>query len=90
MTLLLQRYYLKQKKNLIGPNKRFEGGAYADAIYHTYSTFVSSAKALLLDKAINNSTQAGIIKDFDTNYVATGEIDLDNGINLYRSGIADQ
>ena len=54
----------------------FEGAAYADAIYHTYSTFVSSAKALLLDKGINNSTQAGIIKDFDTNYIVTGEIDL--------------
>jgi len=54
----------------------FEGGAYADSIYHAYSTFVSSAKALLLDKGVNNSTQAGIIRDFDTNYVATGEIKL--------------
>ncbi|WP_448698908.1 HEPN domain-containing protein [Mucilaginibacter sp. AW1-3] len=54
----------------------FAGAAYADAIYHAYATLVSGAKALLLDKGINNSTQAGIIKDFDANYVATGEVDL--------------
>lgn len=55
----------------------FERKAYADAIYHAYSTFISAAKALLLDKGINSSTQAGIIREFDTNYVTTGEIELD-------------
>jgi len=55
----------------------FEGKAYADAIYHAYSTFISAAKALLLDKGVNSSTQAGIIREFDTNYIATGEIELD-------------
>jgi len=55
----------------------FERKAYADAIYHAYSTFISAAKALLLDKGVNSSTQAGIIREFDTNYVATGEIELD-------------
>ena len=51
----------------------FAAGAWADAIYHSYSVFVSSAKALLLDKGVNSSTQAGIIKEFDAQYVATGE-----------------
>jgi sulfite reductase (ferredoxin) len=55
----------------------FEGGAYADAIYHSYATFISAAKALLLDKGINSSTQVGIIKEFDNNYVATGDFGLE-------------
>jgi sulfite reductase (ferredoxin) len=38
--------------------------------------FVSSAKALLLDKGVNSSTQTGIIKEFDAQYVATGEFIL--------------
>ena len=46
----------------------FDNKAYADSIYHAYSVFVSGAKALLLDKGINSSTQVGIIRDFDEHY----------------------
>ncbi|MGL4632181.1 MAG: nitrite reductase, partial [Leadbetterella sp.] len=38
--------------------------AYADAIYHAYSAQVNSAKALLLDKEINCSTQTKVIKEY--------------------------
>lgn len=57
-------------------NGAYAKGLWADAIYHSYNTFISAAKALLLDKGINTSTQAGIIKEFDANYVATGELPL--------------
>lgn len=50
--------------------------AYADSIYHSYSSFINSAKALLLDKQIHSSTQIGIVKDFDTHFVETGEIEF--------------
>ncbi|MBC7744545.1 MAG: HEPN domain-containing protein [Flavobacterium sp.] len=46
----------------------YENRAFADSIYHAYSVFVSAAKALLLDKGINSSTQSGIIRDFDEQY----------------------
>lgn len=42
---------------------------FADAIYHSYSSFVWTAKALLLDKGINASTQTAVIQEFDDNYV---------------------
>ncbi|WP_026904444.1 HEPN domain-containing protein [Pedobacter glucosidilyticus] len=42
----------------------FEKQAWADAIYYSYSVFVSGAKALLLDLGVNSSTQSGIIKEF--------------------------
>jgi sulfite reductase (ferredoxin) len=51
-------------------------GLWADAIYHSYNTMISAAKALLLDKGVNSSTQTGIIKEFDTNYASTGEITI--------------
>ncbi len=54
----------------------FENNAFADSIYHSYSVFISSAKAVLLDKGVNSSTHAGIIREFDNQYVATAEIDL--------------
>ena len=59
----------------------FERGAWADAIYHAYNTFISAAKALLLDKNINSSTQSGIIKEFDAQYVDPGEFALDGTFN---------
>ena len=58
-------------------NKSYDNAAWADAIYHSYNVFISSAKALLLDKGINSSTQAGIIREFDAQYVDKGEFDLE-------------
>jgi len=59
----------------------YENGAWADAIYHSYNVFISSAKALLLVKGVSSSTQAGIIREFDTHYVSTGEFALDGTFN---------
>lgn len=59
----------------------FKKGAWSDAIYHSYNVFVSSAKALLLDKNINSSTQAGIIREFDAQYVDKGEFLLNGTFN---------
>jgi sulfite reductase (ferredoxin) len=49
-----------------------KAGQYADAIYHSYSVFVGTAKALLLAKGVNGNTQVGVIKDFDTHFVQEG------------------
>ncbi|MDB4918920.1 nitrite reductase [Mucilaginibacter sp.] len=62
-------------------NEAFADGRWADAIYHAYNTFISSAKALLLDKSINTSTQTGVIKEFDNNYISTGEIQIDGSFS---------
>lgn len=51
----------------------YEEGRFADSIYHSYSVFISGAKALLLDKNVNVSTQHGVIKEFDKQFVETGE-----------------
>lgn len=57
-------------------NEAFQQKQYADAIYHAYSSFVGTAKALLLDKGINASSQAAVISEFDTHYVQTGIFDF--------------
>lgn len=53
-----------------------EKGLYADAIYHAYSSFISTAKALLLDKGVNASTQIAVMNEFDEKYVKTGIFDF--------------
>jgi sulfite reductase (ferredoxin) len=62
-------------------NESFIAGAWSDAIYHSYNVFISSAKALLLDKNVNSSTQSGIIREFDSRYIETGEFSLDGSFN---------
>jgi len=59
----------------------FQADAWSDAIYHAYNTLLSSAKALLLDKSINTSTQAAVIREFDANYVEKGEFDIEGSFN---------
>ncbi|WP_028296100.1 HEPN domain-containing protein [Olivibacter sitiensis] len=59
--------------------KSFDAGAWADSIYHSYSVYVGTAKALLLKKGINNSTQMAVIKDFDKYFVETSQFKLTSG-----------
>jgi sulfite reductase (ferredoxin) len=35
----------------------------------------------LLDKGVNSSTQAAVIREFDANYVATGEFEIQGSFN---------
>ncbi|MEO0339093.1 MAG: nitrite reductase, partial [Bacteroidota bacterium] len=53
---------------------KFELKENADAIYYAYSTFVIGAKALLLSRDIKCNTHKGIINDFQTHFVETGEL----------------
>jgi sulfite reductase (ferredoxin) len=56
-----------------------EEGHFGDSIYHSYATFVSAAKALLLGKQLHCNTQIGIINDFDKHFAETGELMLEGG-----------
>lgn len=60
----------------------FDNKAFADAIYHAYNAMVSGAKALLLDKGINQSTQTGVINAFDENYSSVFQIESFNELVL--------
>ena len=78
---LVATLLFESEEKLGWANGSYANGAWADAIYHSYNTFISSAKALLLDKGINSSTQVGIIREFDTNFITTGEIVLNTTFN---------
>ncbi|WP_316794143.1 nitrite reductase [Pedobacter frigoris] len=78
---LVSTLLLEAIEKLEWANASYEGKAWSDAIYHTYAVYVSAAKALLLDKGVNSSTQIGVIREFDTHYVQTGEIVLNQSFN---------
>lgn len=70
---LVQTLLYEAEEKLLWAQQSFEEGVYADGIYHIYSAFVQSAKALLLGEQVNCNTQAGIIRDFDKHFVAEGK-----------------
>lgn len=45
---------------------------FADSIYYTYASLISSAKALLLDKQVHVNTHHALIGDFDKYFVEPG------------------
>jgi len=78
---LVATLLLEGEEKLQWAKSSFEGKAWSDAIYHAYSVFVNAAKALLLDKGVNSSTQIGILREFDTHFVSTGEVPLPSTFN---------
>ena len=73
---LVATLLLEAEDKLTWAGEALKNKAYADAIYHGYSVFINAAKSLLLDKSINSSTQAGVIKEFDHHFVSTGEFNF--------------
>lgn len=47
--------------------------AFADGIYHAYTSMVVGAKALLLAKDVSCNTQKGILRDFQEHYIVSDE-----------------
>ncbi len=78
---LVATLLLEAEEKLDWAKQAFENEAYADAIYHSYAVFISAAKSLLLDKGVNSSTQIGVIREFETHFVESGEINLTASFN---------
>nr|WP_121271420.1 HEPN domain-containing protein [Pedobacter schmidteae] len=78
---LVATLLLESEEKLEWAKASYAAGAWSDAIYHTYAVYVSIAKALLLDKGVNSSTQIGVIREFDNQYVQTGEVKLNGTFN---------
>lgn len=76
---LVQTLFFDSEEKLRWAEESYEQGAYADAIYHAHNVFVTSAKALLLDKNVKNNSQMAVLRNFDKEFVASGEFSFDEG-----------
>lgn len=73
---LVATLLLEAEEKIAWSQQALEKGQYADSIYHSYSAFVWVAKALLLDKGVNSSSQKAVIDAFDESYVSIGEFEF--------------
>ena len=78
---LIATLFLESEEKIHNAKISFEEGIYSDAIYHAYSSLVNTAKALLLAEGKKTNTHAGIISQFDTLFVETGKIELDESFS---------
>jgi sulfite reductase (ferredoxin) len=67
-----------------------ESGELAAAVYHTYTSFVIGAKALLLSKDVKCNTHIGILDSFQESYVTPGEFPLQGDFASYVLRINEQ
>jgi sulfite reductase (ferredoxin) len=50
---------------------------WADSIYHSYSSMINTAKALLVGEGHRTNSHASIVEGFDTHFVQTGLVSLE-------------
>lgn len=73
---LVSTLFFEAEEKLAWSAEAFDNGQFGDSIYYTYASFISSAKATLLDKQIHVNTHHTLITDFDKHFVETKEIKL--------------
>lgn len=65
---LVATLFYESEEKIAWARDAFNENRWADAIYYAYQSQVNTAKALLLDRNINSSTQHGVISEFDKNF----------------------
>jgi len=87
---LIATLFLESEEKIENAKISFDNEVYSSAIYHAYSSLVNSAKALLLAENKRTNTQAGIIKQFDEEFIANGKIDLGVSFSEFIYQIKEQ
>jgi sulfite reductase (ferredoxin) len=73
---LIATLLFESEEKITNAEEALKAGQLSDSIYHSYTALVNTAKALLVSKEIMANTQAGIIENFDTHFVANNSIEL--------------
>ncbi len=74
---LIATLFLESEEKITNAKISFDNEVYSDAVYHAYSSLINSAKALLLAENKKTNSHAGIIQQFDEEFVASGKINLE-------------
>jgi sulfite reductase (ferredoxin) len=61
----------------------FDKKHFADSIYHSYNVFVSTAKALLLEKEVSCNSQISIINDFDKHFIPSSAFQFETDFKTH-------
>jgi len=76
---LIATLLFESEEKIQKATENFEEGKWAASIYHSYTSMVNSAKALLTSEKAKVNTHDRIIKDFDEKFVADGRFTIPGG-----------
>ncbi|MEW6469222.1 MAG: nitrite reductase [Bacteroidota bacterium] len=65
---LVATLFFEADEKLLWAGEALEAGLYADAVYHAYSAFIHSAKALLAGRQVHAGSQIAILGEFDRHF----------------------
>jgi len=74
MVDLVSTLYYEAEEKLENAKSTLESKSWADSIYHSYSSMVNGAKAILLNEQVQTNTQAGIILKYDETFTENHEL----------------
>ncbi|HYC84665.1 MAG TPA: nitrite reductase [Chryseosolibacter sp.] len=80
---LVSTLLYETEEKLVWAKEAIDQQLYADAIYHSYSSFINTAKALLLTKEVRPSTQIQTINDFQKHFVEGGIIPFESNFSEF-------
>lgn len=66
---LVSTLIFEAEEKLLLASEALQNKSFSDSIYHSYSVFINTAKALLLLNDVRCNTHTGIINDFDKYFV---------------------
>ena len=73
---LVSTLLFETEEKLENARLNLEEEKWSDSVYHSYSSIINTAKAVLIGENIKTNTQAGIVKDFDQYFVESGLIKI--------------
>ena len=76
---LIATLLFESQEKIQNAQETLEEGKWAASIYHSYSSMVNTAKALLTAEKTKVNTHASIIKDFDELFITSRKINLGRG-----------
>ncbi|WP_394750746.1 HEPN domain-containing protein [Spongiimicrobium salis] len=74
---LIATLLFESEEKIQNAQDRLQEQKWAASIYYSYTSMVNSAKALLTAEGKKTNTHAGIIKDFNTFFIANGRIPME-------------
>jgi sulfite reductase (ferredoxin) len=76
---LVATLLFESEEKLAWAKDALQQNQYSDSLYHSYSAFINTAKALLLTNDVRASTQIQVIRDFQKHFVDTGNFSFEPG-----------
>ncbi len=78
---LIATLLLESQEKIQNAKEALESDKYSASIYHSYSSMVNTAKAMLTSEKVKVNTHRSIIKDFDEKFVKSGRVLIDGGFD---------